>query len=371
MEVAEFLGVIPGKVCQPVVAQTPDNVELTYVQDSYQIPELDTTLCASLIQQAAQLANESKDTFWLDPATLVADAPNNLSLLERLALKVYLFHEMKYQLPAGGAEWWVQVKTMESTHVPEDLILSTPGNPAEAVDLHYDKDEDLAEHFDIGSFPTLSTVTYLTPASNPTLILPRRHDEAMDDFMTHMLVSHPKEGKHIVFDGRLLHGAPSHPALRQLPTPTTSGSNVRVTFLLNMWTTKPCGIKPLPDAIRDILNGIQTNDHALGNSITFSKQSLTTVSVSSMDDLPSHLQGRVCIPFLDKSATWAIDDDSESLFLVCYPPPPVDESGATLVIQFGEGMEAYLDLSGGDDDYEQLEAEHEGDEKVARQEEYV
>jgi hypothetical protein len=49
----------------------------------------------------------------------------------------------------------------------------------------------------------------------------------------------------------------------------------------------------------------------------------------------------------------------------------VDESGATLVIQFGEGMEAYLDSSGGDDDYEQLEAEHEGDEKVARQEEYV
>jgi hypothetical protein len=80
---------------------------------------------------------------------------------------------------------------------------------------------------------------------------------------------------------------------------------------------------------------------------------------------------RVCVPFLDKNATWAIDDDVASLFLVCYPPPPVDESGATLVVQFGEGMEAYLDSPQGDEDYGESDDEDKGYDKDVQEEDYV
>ncbi len=38
----------------------------------------------------------------------------------------------------SGAEWWVQVKPYGSTNAP--------------VDLHYDKDEELASSFDLGPY---------------------------------------------------------------------------------------------------------------------------------------------------------------------------------------------------------------------------
>jgi hypothetical protein len=56
-------------------------------------------------------------------------------------------------------EWWIQSKYLEQD-----------GTPA-PIDLHYDKDENMAEAYGIGLFPQLSTVTYLTGSPNaPTVI---------------------------------------------------------------------------------------------------------------------------------------------------------------------------------------------------------
>ena len=55
------------------------------------------------------------------------------------------------------------------------------------IDLHYDKDEALAESFGLGSFPTLSTVTYLTGASSkapPTILLDHTYTQGEEEVMS-------------------------------------------------------------------------------------------------------------------------------------------------------------------------------------------
>ena len=66
--------------------------------------------------------------------------------------------------------------------------------------------------------------------------------------------------------------------------------------------------------------------------------------IFSKYDLPLRLQGRICVPFLSKTATWSSDENS--LYITMYPPPPVEENGATLLVRFGEGMEACFDSLG-------------------------
>jgi len=58
-----------------------------------------------------------------------------------------------------GAEWW------------------NKQNKEAAINLHYDKDEELASTFALGQFPTLSTVTYLTGNT----IRSSSSDERVDD----------------------------------------------------------------------------------------------------------------------------------------------------------------------------------------------
>ena len=86
------------------------------------------------------------------------------------------------------------------------------------------------------------------------------------------------------------------------------------------------------------------NDLPLWNNVTLSNQPLTIVEIFSKYDLPLRLQGRICVPFLSKTATWSSDENS--LYITMYPPPPVEENGATLLVRFGEGMEACFDSLG-------------------------
>jgi hypothetical protein len=82
-----------------------------------------------------------------------------LSAPEAFAASVFRQHlpAVLQALPPGaepdprhsGAEWWVQVKP----------IAAEASNAEAAVDLHYDKDEELSAAFLLGSFPDLSTVT--------------------------------------------------------------------------------------------------------------------------------------------------------------------------------------------------------------------
>ena len=350
------VGSLQNSSLPPPQQQPPLEGENTrhYIMDAFQIQELqsNTKLCRNLVEQASELVTHSKDTFWLDHH----QDPHSWCDLEQMAWRIYEQHKDHYHLgncsldAGGGAEWWVQVKTTD----PE-----SQQNGAEAVDLHYDKDESLAEKFGLGSFPTLSTVTYLTESSNPTVIFSRTYEQEDDDVIPDMLISHPVMGKHLVFDGRLLHGAPAHVDLRASYLPLVgqnSGDNddkkgplkVRVTLLVNIWNDrKPAGVHPLDQTIRDIIKKKFVPKKIFKKKTDFSRiNGLEKVSIEERRieaQVGEHDETRrIQLPFVCKGITWeSEDDDSSGLVLVTCPPP--EHTSDTLYVRFGAGLQAYLD----------------------------
>lgn len=85
--------------------------------------------------------------------------------------------------------------------------------------------------------PHLGTVTYLTSrTAAPTVIFDKRgtfaYGNDASDTLKECILSYPDNGKHICFDGELLHGSPSslaHPELVE------DIEDYRVTFLVNIW----------------------------------------------------------------------------------------------------------------------------------------
>ena len=84
------------------------------------------------------------------------------------------------------------------------------------VAWHWDKDYSL-EHGGINISPHLATVTYLSDVGAPTLMVDKT---CSTDYSANIsgeanvaLLSRPQYGKHVVFDGRYLHAAPSELSL--------------------------------------------------------------------------------------------------------------------------------------------------------------
>ena len=221
-------------------------------------------------------------------------------------------------------------------------------NKDAAIDLHYDKDEELAETFDLGSFPSLSTVTYLTGnlirdgdstvSASPTLVFPHTYEmsgegpiggygstEEFPDSSSEtnlpgssVVVSHVREGKHLVFDGDLLHGSPSHIKLRQEEKRTGRIENavdIRVTFLVNIWLKRrPSKVTVLHTDIRDKLRTVKKTFTSTRNQRNIMTSGIEMVhrdiGVLSMNNVDTD-NARISLPFVSKGATWIPDDDSE------------------------------------------------------------
>ena len=106
--------------------------------------------------------------------------------------------------------------------------------------------------------PHLSTVSYLTDIGAPTIVFDKRVDYSNGSHIcmdqseaSEAFCSWPKIGKHLSFDGRLLHAAPSDLMPKGLfkkqcssqvdNTADTSIQNAierrhkRITFLVNIW----------------------------------------------------------------------------------------------------------------------------------------
>lgn len=284
-----------------------------YSFGAYTLPSLtkNEMMRQSLIRQAEVLVGESKETFWMPCSEDEQQQQQPLKDwcdLEILAREIYKHHVKSYCLDSGdvatscgGAEWWVQYKPVGSQKAP--------------VDLHYDKDEVLAEKFGLGSFPTLSTVTYLTGRDDdanvsncdknsdnePTVVFSHTYDDDEDRPIEMMLLSHAVRGKHIVFDGRLLHGAPSNAAWQPHAKQPSSSSSLRVTFLVNVWLTgKPAGVDILPDAIRSKViaanGGEESRDDVMLSEFRERHVSRFTVPRSSDE--------KIILPFVSEGATW-------------------------------------------------------------------
>ena len=177
--------------------------------------------------------------------------------LERLALAVFAAHTrgVEYDASRSGAEFWAQVRA--------------DGHAQEAVQFHWDVDEHCCDELGVNVQPHLSTVTYLTDAGAPTVVLgvpaPRAvaDEENVYGTIPTAHVSWPRVGKHICFDGALLHG--TLPEAKAAAAPAAAGP--RVTFLVNVWLGwRPHGIRPLDAALAEKMSGSGGGDGAAASS---------------------------------------------------------------------------------------------------------
>ena len=188
-----------------------------------------------------------------------------------------IFDQHTQHLPFGifkpecsGAEWWTLILEQDENDDEEE---------DDDVGMHFDADYGLEEQVkNLMIHPRLSTVTYLTNVGVPTLVVDKKSPtdtaSSLNGNVERSWLSSPSIGKHISFDGRLLHGAPgaffpaaSIPRHPQQQTPsldteihstskmnkkskmiedkqiitsednsvTYTPNNKRITFLVNIW----------------------------------------------------------------------------------------------------------------------------------------
>eukprot|EP00986_Skeletonema_menzelii_P010773 scaffold5381_cov150-Skeletonema_menzelii.AAC.3 len=167
-------------------------------------------------------------TFWVSANS---DIQQPRCFLEKMALEVFHKHVPSgfyYDPNTSGAEWWVQIRPSPpagrySMHASADANDDDEAGVTKAgISFHWDKDEDfrLLTGGSLYIHPHISTVTYLTDLGAPTIVLSKRVDPMSGAYVTDTdddgsvsnidgLVSFPKQGKHLSFDGRYLHAAPS------------------------------------------------------------------------------------------------------------------------------------------------------------------
>ncbi|EQC34426.1 hypothetical protein SDRG_08196 [Saprolegnia diclina VS20] len=141
--------------------------------------------------------------------------------MEALALKIFALHTdgLSFDPANSGAEWWTQ-------HIDH----------RDNIGFHWDRDYGMEEDNEEHVHPLVGTVTYLCVNAGPTVILDKRgtfaYGTSIEGPLTKCIVSRPVAGKHITFDGELLHGAPSSLAF---PEVDEDVEGLRVTFLVNIW----------------------------------------------------------------------------------------------------------------------------------------
>lgn len=198
--------------------------------------------------------------------------------LEELVQSIFEKHVSKmdaswYRAELSGAEWWTLVldddEEKEGSAAPagdnnnDNEKEEDDGEEEEEGDevgLHYDADYGLeAQAPGLLLHPRLATVTYLSDFGAPTVVFdcPSPAPGKMVDTLHNRAISkgwlsHPEIGKHIAFDGRLLHGAPAtfFPPLASKKTAATNKRSKvdpkRITLLVNIWLNHcPVDAEPL------------------------------------------------------------------------------------------------------------------------------
>ena len=224
----------------------------------------------------------------------------------------------------SGAEWWTlvldedkdhakttnDVKSNDQSENPSMVAArAASGNDgaeeedennddeqeSDEVGLHFDADYGLEEQMtNLFLHPRVATVTYLTGYGAPTVVMDRHSPqqgniESLNGDIRKGWVSHPRIGRHLAFDGRLLHGAPATffpPAAASQNTGTVDDDNEskpppakkakvesestpqndhpinqRITLLVNVWVNHcPLDAEPLDD---DVCSQLKTPSDAL------------------------------------------------------------------------------------------------------------
>jgi len=196
--------------------------------------------------------------------------------LEELALQVFRHHTKS--LPPGsydpnqsGAEWWTLV--LETPLPPNsDEFDKDEDDEGDDVGMHFDADYGLESQVpDTMVHPRLATITYLSDIGVPTLILDQKSPkiQSLERTVERGWLSAPRRGKHVAFDGRLLHGAPGYifpgygykedsnehlnKKVKLDPAATNheiKSQGKRYTFLVNIWLNHcPLDAEPLDEQV--------------------------------------------------------------------------------------------------------------------------
>jgi hypothetical protein len=182
--------------------------------------------CFQVREKERESAYSRGSTYWV-----AADADRaSLSVVERAALDIFDLHSQgaSFDRKKSGAEWW----TLDL----EDRSGS--------VAWHFDRDYAIEDDVNLG--PHVATVTYLTSAGAPTvvvpLVAPSDADASIQGAGGEVFASLPVAGKHMSFDGRYLHAAPESIYAKE-------SDERRVTLLVNVWLDwRPGDAEPLPSA---------------------------------------------------------------------------------------------------------------------------
>lgn len=198
--------------------------------------------------------------------------------LEALALDIFRIHTKHLDKGVmiheqSGAEWWTLVldeddnfnlKSSDAGEANED------DEESDEVGLHFDADYGLEEQASgLLLHPRLATVTYLSNFGAPTVVFDKRspppddpEKKSLEGDISKAWLSLPVIGKHIAFDGRLLHGAPAtffpatpeKPDSSEPPLKKLKQHRVRYTFLVNIWVNHcPLDAELLDDDILEHL----------------------------------------------------------------------------------------------------------------------
>ncbi|CAL1173891.1 unnamed protein product [Cladocopium goreaui] len=170
--------------------------------------------------------------FSQNPSFWVGAREQARTVLDRFALQVFWFHTSRLSIsdavtkfPNAGAEFWVQRRGPEQAASERGM------------DWHFDKDEDLLDQADLTVMPCVGTVTYFSSQGAPLVVLsePRLNGPlalTVDDEVTAYAVQ-PMCGRHVAFDGSLLHGCPARFAPKA----------ERLSLVVNLWFEhKPLGV---------------------------------------------------------------------------------------------------------------------------------
>ena len=136
--------------------------------------------------------------------------------LERFAQEVGAFHAARRDgLDYLGVELWVQLR------------LASDALAERGLEFHFDKDENALQMWDVWAHPEVATATYLGDGSGAPLVVFATASETAEDEEEEEAAAaaaaaadaaptpsrgwlcFPRRGRHVVFDGNLLHGVPS------------------------------------------------------------------------------------------------------------------------------------------------------------------
>lgn len=282
--------------------------------DTTTVKQLDELLFDCEISDSGLLPR----TFW------IAQQQQPHCYLEKMALEVFHHHVPSghhYDPETSGAEWWVQIRPSPpagrySMHASADDANNENDDGEEddmakaGISFHWDKDEDfrLLTGGSMYIHPHLSTVTYLTDLGAPTMVLSKRVDPMSGAYVTDVddngnvsnidgLVSFPKQGKHLSFDGRYLHAAPSDllkdglfeeqckfdksDGMDKKEVKVLERRHRRVSFLVNIWLNyKPFNVNPFPELMTCNLSKVDLlGDFSLFDKCDEAKKGDETITV--------------------------------------------------------------------------------------------